>query len=470
MGYFTVVHRIGSLPLQPWDESLFALRALFISDTGEYMSDFSQILIEQNHRNTKLPFTTLLQVLTFKLLGTSILSLRLPNILIFIVSCYYVSKVFKKHLQEKWIGVLYTLILISSSVWIRPHIMRTGDQDAAFSIYLTVGIIAFYIYDQEYKSKWALPLFSIMIIFGALTKNLLAFIPGTAIFIYLIYRKTLFTRLKSTNIWLAILAIFGSYIGVILYLNQRYAGFIDRMWNYELGGRFTKEIENTGPWWKYIDQLTTLGNMPFILFAGYILVLAFTSKIEQKLKDLVVLLSLYIASYLTVISISKTKCDWYDAPLIPAIALMAAIGIIEIYKRYINTQKGVTKSILTIILSLTILIPYMFLAIDISNSKSTSIDARHGPFMERVVEKNQLINTFTVAVDKWAFTQMWYIKKLNKLGYHITYSEDNSYSINEYVVLCSNKAMENIDKKYTSDIIYHEKGKCKLLKIVGSKR
>lgn len=77
--YFPVFLHLDWLPMNNWDESLFAMRAAYMSEEGHYLRDYS-LWVDGGmlHRSTKPPFTTWLQVLSFKVFGINELALRLP--------------------------------------------------------------------------------------------------------------------------------------------------------------------------------------------------------------------------------------------------------------------------------------------------------------------------------------------------------------------------------------------------------
>jgi 4-amino-4-deoxy-L-arabinose transferase-like glycosyltransferase len=234
--YFPTIHYINHLPIRWWDESLFGLRALHIYKTGDYLSNFQLYDGLMDHRNTKLPFTTWIQVLFMKVLGVKVLALRLPVIMIFLATVAFTLRFAKKNLSAISIGVIFTLVMICSPGIVRDHILRTGDHDMAFLCYLFVMVISYFQY-LECNSKKYLGLFATSLIAALLTKNLLAggFLPG--LLLYTIYSKKFTEVLTDKLVWITILSVASVFFGSVFYLNEIYPGFLDRMWGYELMGR-----------------------------------------------------------------------------------------------------------------------------------------------------------------------------------------------------------------------------------------
>jgi len=99
--YIPTFHFMGQVPIRHWDESLFGLRALHMYSTGDYMSNFDLYEGLMDHRNTKLPFTTWIQVLFMKIVGINVIALRLPIALIFVATIGYIFRYTHKHLEIK---------------------------------------------------------------------------------------------------------------------------------------------------------------------------------------------------------------------------------------------------------------------------------------------------------------------------------------------------------------------------------
>ncbi len=473
MIYFTIFHKLGSVPVYEWDESLFANRAAYMSETSSYMSDFSLALGEEmHHRNTKMPLMTLVQAGMIKILGYDILALRLPGVILFLLLAIWMFFFTKKNFSEISLAVLWILVMISAEWWVRPHIIRTGDHDAPFAIFLMGALMVFFEFvtgDQKSSGKNLL-MFSGFVIMAALTKNMLAFIPGLAFAFFLVYKNKFIPALKDVRIWLSVLVIFLAYSGVIVYFDSRYPGFWARMWNYELGGRLTNAIENTGPWWKYLVQMSIKHNMPFFLFACASIFFLFLGKIHGKLKDFVVLNLLFVVTYLLVISVSRTKCNWYDAPIIPPMGMLAAVGIFQIWNEVKQRTKSTyVRSMMFFLLCVCILVPYIQLAIKVTKAYPPTLDARSGPVLETMVENHPEIKKITLAVDKWNFAQGWYIHKLKKKGIEFRSTRKEEFSKGERVFLCSKKKYKKILGQYSTEEVYTLGSDCKLILILDKK-
>lgn len=322
--------------MEIWDESLFSLRALFIYDYGEYMINFNQFEGLPDHMNTKLPFTTFFQVIGLHLFGVNELGIRLPIVFIFLGLSLWIYFFFKKQFNAGWIGGAFVLLLVINYGFVGAHMLRTGNQDVPFAMYLLLAVLYFWKY-IEYKKIVDVLWFSFFMIAALLTKNLLSVIILPGIFIFIVLSKSRFKEIMgSYKTYLAAIVIAGAYVLTLVYFEWQYDGFFDRMWNYELMGRYTTTIEgHSGGFFYYFDIYFNQDNTYLGYFALLGLFVLFDKQAEDRLKRLTALLSLAFISYLVIISISATKTEWYVAPLYPLGSLIAVLGIYHLNQTYI---------------------------------------------------------------------------------------------------------------------------------------
>jgi 4-amino-4-deoxy-L-arabinose transferase-like glycosyltransferase len=209
--------------------------------------------------------------------------------------------------------------------------LRTGDQDAPFACYTLLALLYFYEYVEK-KRVFSIVAFTFFTIAAFLTKNLLAglILPGMAL--YVVISGKLLPLLRDRRIYLSLFAILGAYAGTVGYLEVQYPGFVDRMWNYELMGRYSETIEgHSGGVFFYFKKLFNHHFTPIaylVIPASYWL-LKYGN--DQK-RSLTTFLLLSALGYLAIISFSGTKTGWYHAPVFPMIALVIATGINDFWE------------------------------------------------------------------------------------------------------------------------------------------
>ena len=468
--YFPTIHYINHLPIRWWDESLFGLRALHIYKTGDYLSNFQLYDGLMDHRNTKLPFTTWIQVLFMKFLGVKVLALRLPVIMIFLATVAFTLRFAKKNLSAISIGVIFTLVTICSPGIVRDHILRTGDHDMAFLCYLFVMVISCFQY-LECNSKKYLGLFAISLIAALLTKNLLAgaFLPG--LLLYTIYSKKIIGVLTDKFVWIIILSVVGIFSGSVFYLNETYPGFVDRMWGYELMGRYIDAKDgHKGGFGFFLNDLAVTSFKIYFWMVPLSLLVLFTKKLSGISSRLLICLGIVYFSYILIISFAETKLFWYGTPIIPVGAMMIGIALNHIYNVYIlNKKKYLRYLILSVFAIIVFVIPYKGIVESIIQDQIMHGEERFGLFIKKISMDHPSIISFTLADKDFGTAAMWYKEQYNiENEYNINYKSNNTFGLGETVMTCLYDVTPNILKQYEVEVIQIWNN-CQLIKIISEK-
>ena len=335
---WSLFYDLEGVDMNVWDESLFALRAYQLYENGTFLQNFNQFEGLYDHPSTKLPFVTLLQAASFHLLGPSVWALRLPIGLLAIICILVMIRIlFRLGIGSKW-GLLMGLLMVSTPTFLGEHMLRTGDHDAPLAFFLILSGLYFYEYisTERRTSIWGLCFWFLA---ALLTKNILAGVVVPAWVLFALISGKIPTLLKDQRLYAAALGVLGVYAAVLAGYEMAYPGFFDRMWNYELMGRYTEVIEgHTGPWYYYIDLLfkdDTLF-MWLVIMAAFGAVLGYGKRMGwSSLKfqkwgvggRVFIFVFLVGAVYLAVVSQSQTKLPWYHAPLFPMMAVLAVLGL-----------------------------------------------------------------------------------------------------------------------------------------------
>lgn len=345
--YFAFFHQLERQPIDEWDESLFAVRALWLHDTGTVMPNFNAYVGLPDHRSTKMPFTTFFQAIGYKIFGINALGLRIPNLLIILGSILLIGRHFKRTQGLNGGTIIMLLVLMASPGLFDHHMLRSGDQDVVFGCYLALAIVGLTEYLQT--KRWQ-PLLAFSLSFGAalLTKNLLAGIIAPGILLYIILTKRTKTVLKDWRVYAAVMLSLGLY-GAVVYLHERqYPGFVQRMWDYELLGRYSNVIEkHAGPWDYYLSAMMTTGQ-PFLFVAALAaFALSYTSFLPKSRFTGLQMSFFAMASYLIIVSMSETKTVWYGAPLYIFSAYIITSAVLALCKHIDTTSRNMIPIAIT---------------------------------------------------------------------------------------------------------------------------
>ncbi len=467
--YFAVFHQLDKVPIHSWDESLFSLRALHMHLYGEYMYDFNFFPDLIDHQNTKLPFTTFFQVLSIKIFGINELAIRLPISLIYIFTVFYVLFHFKNRFDAPWSGYVFGLVGITIIGFVAPHFLRSGDQDAPYACYLLLTTIAFIDYIETRKTK-PLVVFTFFSLAALLTKNLLCglLVPGLLLFV--LFTRQLIPTLKDYRFWLASFTIVGIYAGLIYYYELQYPGFFDRMWNYELFGRYTKTIEpHNRPPLYYVGYLASEKMTPYFFMLPVIFLFAFREGQVPKIKNSTLGVGLVTICYLFFISISKTKAPWYVAPIYMFGAYLMAVGSIPFFN-YLKKQSR--RDVIAILGGIFIVWASLYAKVVLKNLNAEPIleDERIGWFMTKVAKEHPQYKKFTIVETGFGASAAFYREQYNreKEDFNISLKRTFDFEDNQIILICRNSVFSSTKKLYDFQII-KEWETCKLLKIVSKK-
>ena len=335
---WSLFYDLEGIDMNVLDESLFALRAYQLYENGTFLQNFNQFEGLYDHPSTKLPFVTLLQAASFHLFGPSVWALRLPIGLLAIICILVMIRIlFRLGIGSKW-GLLMGLLMVSTPTFLGEHMLRTGDHDAPLAFFLILSGLYFYEYTNTERrtSIWGLCFWFLA---ALLTKNILAGVVVPAWVLFALISGKIPTLLKDQRLYAAALGVLGVYAAVLAGYEMAYPGFFDRMWNYELMGRYTEVIEgHTGPWYYYIDILFKDDTLflwlaimaAFCAVLGYGIRMGWSSLKFQKWGvggRVFIFVFLVGVVYLAVVSQSQTKLPWYHAPLFPMMAVLAVLGL-----------------------------------------------------------------------------------------------------------------------------------------------
>ncbi len=469
ISYFSLFHKLEKEPVRVWDESLFALRATYMMENGQYMSNFNLMSPElANHKNTKMPLMTIVQAVSFKLFGLGELPLRLPLVIIIFLSLLYFIRYSHHHFKEAYIGVITALMLITSGGFNYDHMARFGDHDIVFGCFLFLSVLSFFAYDQSKKPKDII-LFGVFMSCALLTKSILAFqfVPG--IMVYLVINKRLAIYLKNKWVYIVAAGCLTLFALTFAYLESSFPGFIERTWKYELGGRYSQTIEgHQGSFFYFFQDWLTRFFTPWLLFSILGVALLFKPTLNKRKKQfLQIMICVFTSAYL-IFGFSQTKTFWYGAPMYFPMAAITAIGVHELIKSIIN-QKLPTKIMAFSGLSLCLLIPTInVIKSNILNSNAGK-EEQYRFFVEDLKNKQPGLKEFSIVDSNFGTSAFFYTNMYNKEeNYKLKYHKGAAYDDGEIVMACLDKVMNPLFEKYEAETLenFHM---CKLIKIKGKK-
>lgn len=337
---------LDSLPIRIWDESRQAISVLEMLRSGNWLVAYYDG--EPDMWNTKPPLLIWLQALCFSIIGHGELALRLPSAIAAFLTGWFLLRTTNRQLGMPWLGLIACLILYTSAGYIHFHVARGGDFDALLVLFMCTSAWALFRWTQNGKPADLLWFFGLLTL-GAMTKSIQAFlfVPGLGVYLLLTRKVGAFFRNRYTYFGLAtLLGVLGAFYLVRESVNP---GYLQAVWDNELGGRYASSLEgHEAAWDFYLDLLVDHHFVPWwpLVPCGIALGLAHADK---TMRQWTALLTCMGVGYFFVITSAGTKLEWYSAPLFPVIAALAAISIHLLFQ-WLRTAGAATFSLHTPVL------------------------------------------------------------------------------------------------------------------------
>lgn len=324
---YLLFHRLDALPLRLWDEGRRAVNALEMWAGESYLLAPS-FLGEPDHWGTKPPVLIWAQALAMKAFGPTVLAVRLPAALAALATCLFLVYFSARHLKKRWAGLVAALCLVTVPFYMNGHAARSGDFDALLVLWLTVGVLYLYLFLQE-NNKRALLFSAAALTLALWTKGVAAlfFLPG--IFLLCLFVPAYRSALTNWRVYAAVLLPMASLVGYYLLREIYDPGFIQLLWENELGGRFSQPLEgHQGSPSFYLRQLFfEPTKQPWWLCLIVVPLLYWRSiAVRPLLRYLIVLITIH----LLILTLASTKILWYAMPQIPFYCLLLGLGFQEL--------------------------------------------------------------------------------------------------------------------------------------------
>lgn len=320
--FLVVFLKLGSFHIRWWDESMFAVNTFEMMENGHYFSlyyDGAPDLF-----NTKPPLTNWFQLISIQLFGYNEYAIRFPSALAAGLCVLAIFRFAMRHLSIYWAWTS-ALILLTANGFVAYHTARTGDADALLTLFMLLSVLTFIDFLITDNKRQILFVF-IFLTLGFATKLYAVFLFVPAFLVGLIYVKKLRQFIFNWNFLIGIIFFVGSAIGLIVMREMETPGYIDVILSKDAGRIFEVVEYHTESATYYLHNLFTYRFGMWMIFAVIGAVLLFFSK-NEKHRVIHIVLFACVISYLLIITLSATKLEWYDMPLFPLLALLAAYPI-----------------------------------------------------------------------------------------------------------------------------------------------
>lgn len=314
--------------LMAHDEGLYAIRARLMFDSGDWIHPWS-------NPHHKTPGFYWLIATSYHLFGINEFSVRLPNMILGILSVFILYEIAKLTLNSR-IAWLAGAILSLQFLWVQY--CRLGTPDIPMVFLVLLGLLSLLKAESFSKMRFIWCFISGFCFgVGLLVRSMMIFLPIIALLPYLILENRRHRLLNSPSLYLGfIVGIIPTCVWIWLsylkYGNEainKLFGFVFRLAANERGGNgFIYYLWNI-----------PIKSFPWFLFALIgLLILLFRPQPKYQL-----LLVGFPLLFFTEITIFSTRLSHYSLSLYPFIAILAAVGLDKIVKIY--ADKNINQEI-----------------------------------------------------------------------------------------------------------------------------
>jgi 4-amino-4-deoxy-L-arabinose transferase-like glycosyltransferase len=149
---FNLAFRIGNELVQVWDESLFAITAQEMVESGSWIATTFRGTLD--YYNSKPPLHVWLVALSFKTFDPGLVSLRLPSIVAawctIALLMWWAGRVYGRAT-----GILAALVLATTYGFLYVHSGRSGNSDALFTLLNLLTVVTLWTSrDHPWRRVW----------------------------------------------------------------------------------------------------------------------------------------------------------------------------------------------------------------------------------------------------------------------------------------------------------------------------
>jgi 4-amino-4-deoxy-L-arabinose transferase-like glycosyltransferase len=314
--------KLGTGSLAAWDEAIYAEVSKEVIATGNWLT----LHWQYQPWFEKPPLFIWITALFFRIFGVSEFWARLPSALsgvALIVVTYLIGKL----KYDARVSILAALVLMTSYHFL--SFSRFGTMEVMLTLFTYVAVYGYLRVNVENQKWWYLVWSSCAL--ALMVKGAGGVIAPAAIVLALIVDKRFGASIRSKHFWqaflLAVLIVAPWHVLMYVWYGR---AFIDEYIGYHVIARSTTTLEgNASGYFYYVGRLVD-GFFPWCLLAPFGVVSTIRRKPESRFWMLLIVCALVFGIY----TLIPTRRPWYIIPLYPALAILIAAFISNLYRKY----------------------------------------------------------------------------------------------------------------------------------------
>lgn len=456
--YTPYFSHLESLPMRVWDEAKRGVLAYEMSQTSNPIVMTYQG--EPDFITTKPPLLIWIQALFIKMLGMRELAVRLPVAIMALLTSLALFYYIRRYTGRYWLGWIAALLLVTIQGYVSMHGSRSGDFDVPVTFFMVLYAFNYLFFLETNRSKF-LYLTCLFIILAVLTKGVIGFTFLPALLIFTVMKRQLLPLLSNRHFYygvISVIVVIAGYYG----LREFYTpGYLEAVANNELGGRFldVKESHRGGFWFYFNELHKEQFSYWFLFILPGMLIGSFYH--DRKIRNINVFSVLIIITYFLVISLSKTKIEWYSIPMFPFLSIVTGTMVyfvFELLRDFSFSRKLLLReNVLPFIwLFLVFVTPYSeivdktFLPEDTGNVKHYN---RQAVFLKEHAGKTFNPDGYTVVKEDIWHQFLFYVYKLRDQGYTVHVAEKDNLKKGDKVIVLKSQTQKYVRKNYECELI-----------------
>ena len=482
--YFPLFLHLDAIPMMIWDEVRLAVSAYEMNQSGNIW--VVTYLNMPDLWSVKPPFNIWAIALSFKAFGYNEFALRLPSALSGLFTVWLIFFFCLRQFKNEFIAVYSVLVLITSKGYIDFHVTRTGDYDAMLIFFETAYLLFFiqYILEKNAKTKLVFLYLSAMtFLLAVFTKGIAGLFFMPAIFIFLLVQKELINVLKDKHFYYALLLCLTPLLIYFPYREHLAKGYYEAVWKMELFGRYTDgDGDNSRLTMTFLEKLNYyIGRMYESEYLPWFYLVPFgvvaSNLLNKNAKKIALLLFINALIFLTIMTFSNSKKEWYESPIYPCLAIIVGIGMTWLFDNFKTINLPIVKRFPfisnSIFIVLIFTIPYFKIIEKIYFFEDTLFDwqkRQYRPFMlkikDNIYDVIQIDYNPTIDFTKHNLNNSE--TTIGSLSARDPLFNPEKYKVGTKFLVCEKEAKDSLNLKFTYKVLetYRE---CEFVEIVGSK-
>jgi 4-amino-4-deoxy-L-arabinose transferase-like glycosyltransferase len=458
IAFFPIFWHLGRLPIRIWDESRLAMNAYEMYLNGDFLVTYFNGIPDM--WNTKPPMLIWLQAGFMKLIGVNELAVRLPSAIAAFLTCGLLLIFSERYLKSFWFGFIAVVVLVTAQGYISVHASRTGDYDALLALFTTLSGLCFFAYIEKKKIKH-LYLFFLFTACAVLTKSVTGLLFLPAILIYSIVQKQLISLLRNKHFYLGLFGFLFLVVGYYLLRESQNPGYLNAVWENELGGRFLEIIEkHEHGFWFYFQNFMDFKFSVWYFLVPFGLIFGLLSK-NEKINKITLFSGVLVLIFFLIISSAKTKLGWYDVPLYPFLAVIVAVCVYSVFIWIGNFKLIQGRPILKVI-------PFVFLILICAHPLKRILQKTFNPqenswekeFYEMGYFLKKALNVGgaelegkSLLYEGYKAPNLFYVKALNERGVQFEFKDWKELEKGDIVIACQENIKQYIQEHYFFEFV-----------------